>query len=462
MHPFLLENLSFSLRGRKILLGITGSIAAFKACDLIRILRGAGAEVRVVLSEGAKNFVTPTTLETLSGAPVLSTMWLNSSSSTLPESSGTGWASHGTHHISAARWADAFVVAPATAHTLAKLAHGFADDLLSTEALAFQGPLVVAPAMNPAMYSNPATQANLTLLRSRSVVFAGPEIGKTSCGEEGEGRMSTPEVIAETIAQALTSSKGINTRSLNGRPKKIVITLGPTRSAIDAVRFLTNRSSGKMGACLGWASLLRGYETTIIAGPLSTDVSGTSPVVFPHGARLISVQTTEQMAAASEAAFQDADIFVSAAAVLDWECAETFEGKLKKNQGTPEVRLRPAIDILKQLGSRKRAGQVLIGFAAEFESIEAYAHAKLEAKNCDAIFANPIHAANSGFESDHNQGFWIARGKAAQALGPLRKSELAHALLDRVEELVQYRSATQEDSAPPVEALKSEAAPLIC
>ena len=277
MNPFLKENLEFALQGKKILLGITGSIAAFKSCDIVRYLRECGASVRVVLTQGAENFVTPITMETLSGAPVLNGFW-------------SADAGHGTHHIDTARWADLILVAPATANFIAKMAHGFADDLLSTEILAFQGPVLVAPAMNPAMFAHPAVQENISRLKARGTLILGPIEGKTSCGEEGLGRMLEPEQILEKVGSAfqprapeLPSSQGRDP----SKRRSVCHHFRPTRSAIDPVRFISNRSSGLMGASLCWAAFQQGYRVTAICGPMDC--------VLPEGIEVLRVQTAGEM-----------------------------------------------------------------------------------------------------------------------------------------------------------------------
>lgn len=400
MNPFVRDNLSFSLRGKKILLGITGSIAAFKACDIVRFLKACGAEVRVVLSQGAENFVTRTTLETLSGSPVLHEFWDQS---------------FGNHHIDTARWADLILVAPATAHFIAKIANGFADDLLSTEILAFHGPLLVAPAMNPNMFSHPATQENVARLRARGVQILGPVSGVTSCGEEGLGRMVEPDQIVEKTAAAFY--KGFYS-------KKIVITLGPTRSALDPVRYLTNRSSGKMGAALCWAAVERGYSVTAVCGP--------SEVPLPEQVLKIPVQTARQMLDASVQAWKMADIFIATAAVLDWDVKNPATQKLKKGDGMPVLDLVRNEDILKRVSESKKAGQFVLGFAAETREPIVYGFKKLQEKGCDAVFANQVSLDNQGFESDLNSGWLLFPPDSVVNFEKTTKAALARQLIERI------------------------------
>jgi phosphopantothenoylcysteine decarboxylase/phosphopantothenate--cysteine ligase len=377
MHPFVVDNLKPALTGKKVLLGISGSIAAFKACDIIRHLKACGAEVRVVLTDSATRFVTPVTLETLSEEPVFTSLWNEGG--------------QGTHHIDAARWADIALIAPATANTIAKMAQGLADDLLSTELLAFRGPVIVAPAMNPVMFAHPAVQANLKLLRERGVTISGPAHGVTSCGEEGEGRMIEPERLVEEVARAFYAPS-------NG--KHLLVTLGPTRSALDPVRYLTNRSSGLMGAAIAWAARRAGYRVTAVAGPCDAPL--------PSDVAIHRVQTAGEMLARAEPAFESADLFVAAAAVLDWEVKTPSRQKLKKEQGAPTIAFERSPDVLATLSARKRPGQFILGFAAETENPVQEGTQKRLRKNCDALFANDVSISSQGFESNANGGWWIA------------------------------------------------------
>lgn len=406
MHEFIIENLKLLLERKKILLGITGSIAAFKACDVIRFLRLCGAEVRVVLSSGAENFVTETTLETLSQNPVLSHFWKKEH----------GSHGIGTHHIETARWADLILIAPATAHFIGKMAQGLADDLLSTELLAFEGPVYIAPAMNPAMYSHPAVRANLKLLQARGVHLCGPTSGFTSCGEEGLGRMSEPEKLILEISKAFYSQRS---------EKSVLITLGPTRSAMDPVRFLTNRSSGLMGASLAWAFTQAGYGVELICGPVD--------VPLPEDARVNRVQTASQMLEIALQAWQRNQIFISTAAVLDWEFKNASPQKIKKEGSTLNLSLQKAPDILSTLAHQKRKDQLVIGFAAETENILENAKHKLKQKNCDALFVNDVSSSSQGFESQNNSGFWILPHSEALEISEAPKTVLARKLVSLIE-----------------------------
>jgi len=402
MTPFVRDNLRSVLSGKKVLLGITGSIAAFKACDIIRFLRDCDAQVRVVLTKGAENFVTKTTMETLSGSPVLSGFWN-------PEET---LQTHGTHHIDTARWADLILVAPATAHFIAKIAQGLADDLLSTEILAFRGPLFIAPAMNPAMFAHAAVQENMARLRSRGVLVLGPAVGTTSCGEEGLGRMIEPDEIVERLSYAFHGP---------ARTKRMVITLGPTRSALDPVRYLTNRSSGLMGASLCWAAFQEGYSVTAVSGPIEAQL--------PRGIEVIRVQTAREMAQATLSSWSKADVFIGAAAVLDWDIKNPASFKLKKENGTPDLEFEKNIDILASVALEKKPSQFVLGFAAETHDPIPYGFQKLKQKNCNAVFVNDVSKAGQGFESNLNAGWWLAPPDHVIPLPMCPKTELARKLI---------------------------------
>lgn len=402
MNPFVIDNLKHTLQGKKILLGISGSIAAFKACDIIRYLKTCGAEVRVVLTHGAQNFVTQTTLETLSGNRVLTGFWNEQD--------------QGTHHIDTARWADLILVAPATAHVIAKIAHGMADDLLSTEILASKSPLVIAPAMNPAMYSNPAVQANLEILRSRSIQIVGPATGMTACGEEGLGRMLEPELIVENVASAFYP---------RDNQKNILITLGPTRSSIDPVRYITNRSSGIMGSALCWAAREKGYKVTAICGPMD--------VPLPKDIEIIRIRTAKEMADSAMQVWPRSHIFISAAAVLDWDVRDPSSRKLKKEEGEPQLRLQKNPDILKLISEASTRHQFTLGFAAETDSPIENAFQKIKRKGCNAIFANDVSLPNQGFEADRNGGWWISHPDTVIPIETCSKPKLARDLISLIE-----------------------------
>lgn len=404
MKPFKRDNLAPVLQGKKILLGVSGGIAAFKACDIVRFLKGAGAEVRVVLTEGGEKFVTQATMETLSSNPVMTSLW---------NTSGNG--AQGTHHIETARWADLILIAPATANTIARLANGMADDLLTTETLAFRGPVCVAPAMNPMMFSHPATEKNLKRLRKYGYRLIGPAVGMTSCGEEGLGRMLEPEEIVEAASRAFYAEP-------NG--KRAVVTLGPTRSHIDPVRYITNRSSGLMGASLCWALRQAGYDVVAVAGPTEAEL--------PNDVEVIHVTTAAEMGEAALKQWERADVFFASAAVLDWDVRNPAGEKLKKEKGAPSIEFHRNTDILAQAAKTRKPGKFVLGFAAETESALQYGTDKLASKGCDAIFANDVSEPGQGFESESNAGWWIA-GEETYQLEHASKAEIARRLVALME-----------------------------
>jgi phosphopantothenoylcysteine decarboxylase / phosphopantothenate---cysteine ligase len=396
MIPSLIEALKPSLKDKKILLGITGSIAAFKALDIVRALREIGAEVQIILTDSAQKFVTPLTLETLSGRPVHTSLWDDG---------------QGNHHIDLARWADLFLVAPCSANTLGKMAHGLANDPLTTELLAFQGPVLIAPAMNPAMFSHPAVQENLQTLTRRGVRVLGPAIGITSCGEEGLGRMLEPQEILSLCAETFFKTK-------NG--KKAIISLGPTQSRLDPVRYLTNRSSGKMGAALCWAAAAKGFDVIAVKGPCE--------VPLPPLTTIIEVKTAQEMQEAVLAHWEHSELYVGAAAVLDWEAENPSSQKMKKEKNQLEVSWKKAPDILAKVSELKKPHQRVIGFAAETEAHRENALKKLKTKGCDAIFLNNVLSSEVGFEGNENEGTWITL-KEEVLLPRASKSELAQRIL---------------------------------
>ena len=400
MNAFVISNLKKSLCGRRVLLGVTGSIAAYKSAELVRLLKECGAEVRVILTDSAEKFITPLTLETLSGNPVGSSLWETRSM--------------GTHHIAEARWAEVAVIAPASANSIARLAHGFANDLLSAEILAFQGKVLIAPAMNPVMWENPATQANVATLRGRGFQWVSPEAGKMACGEVGVGRMAEPLAILEKVAELFYEEK---------KSEKILMTLGPTKSFFDPVRFLTNRSSGKMGAALAWEAVRRGYSVTCVTGPVD--------IALPRNVEHIPVQTTSEMFKAVKKHWAKSDIFIGAAAVLDWEATNASEKKIKKGSSTFRIELKPTPDILEWVGKNKKPNQIILGFAAETDRLSENASDKLYRKQADFIFANDVSKSDVGFESDFNAGLWITRRKTLQ-LDRAEKSEIARKLFDQM------------------------------
>jgi len=394
---------------RRILLAVSGGIAAYKVPELVRALDRGGHAVRCVLTEAATRFVSPLVLQTLTREPVRTSL-LD------PGQEGQ------IGHIDLADWAEAAVVAPATANVLAKLAHGIADDAVTTVLLATRAPLLVAPAMNVNMWEHPATQANLALLRARGVQFVGPDAGELACGWEGAGRMSEPAAIAGAVELVL------GTKSLAG--ERVVVTAGGTREPIDGVRALVNRSSGKMGFALAAEAARRGAAVVLVAGP--------SALATPAGVRRIDVETALDMRAAVLAELPAATAVVMAAAVADFRPAEPIAGKLKKEdlaEGAGlELRLVQNPDILAEV-SRDRGSKIVVGFAAESRDVIAAARRKLLRKGCDLIVANDVSRSDAGFESDRNAVALLDAAGEVEELPLLDKSEVAARIWDRIEKL---------------------------
>lgn len=382
------------LSGRHLILGMTGGIAAYKACELVRRLRDEGASVRVVMTRAAQEFVTPTTMQALSGQPVFTDQW----------GLEGGRVDNAMPHIDLTRGADAIVVAPASAHFLAKTAQGLADDLLSTLVLARTCPLLAAPAMNVEMWSNPATQRNVHLLRTDGVVLLGPGEGAQACGETGSGRMLEAHELLEEIVAFFQP------RLLQGR--RVLMTAGPTFEPIDPVRGITNLSSGKMGFALARAAREAGADVVLVAGPTALPT--------PRGLRRIDVQTAAQMQAAVMAEVAAADIFIGVAAVADWRVANAAASKLKKGSGAPALQFEPNPDILATVAASP-SRPFCVGFAAETDNVVPYAQAKLASKRLDMVVANraqDMFGADAGelFVVDANGGTALpADRKLAQA-----------------------------------------------
>lgn len=396
---------------KNILLGVTGGIAAFKAAQLASRLRQGGFEVQVMMTKAATEFVTPLTFRELTGQVVHLDQFAE------PKN----WQ---MEHISLARWADLFVIAPATANIIGKLAHGIADDLLTTVALATTAPILVAPAMNSQMYLHPATAANLTILKERGVQFVGPARGHLACGEEGVGRMAPVAQIQERIVGLLSP------QVLSG--KKVLVTAGPTREAIDPFRFISNYSTGRMGYAIAQVASQMGAEVILVSGP--------TQLPAPFGVERIMVESASQMKKAVLAHFDEVQVVVKAAAVSDWQSITYSEQKLKKDQREELcLKLVPTSDILAELGQRKN-GQFIVGFAAESENLEHYATGKLQSKGCDMIVANPIGRADAGFASETNQVTIITQD--SQDKWPLLgKDEVAKRLWLRIAKELEGRSS---------------------
>ena len=410
--------------GKKIILGITGGIAAYKTPELVRRLRDRGAEVQVVMTRSAEEFVTGTTLQAVSGLPVRSNIWDQDAEAAMG-------------HIELARWADLVLIAPATAEIMSRLASGAAPDLLTTLCLATQAPLVIAPAMNHVMWSNPAVQANRQALEERGVRILGPDSGDQACGETGAGRRVEPDVIAAAVTGPTTVSV-VQRPLLSGR--KIMITAGPTREAIDPVRFISNRSSGKMGYAMAHAAAAAGAEVLLISGPVE--------LTTPDNVQRVSVESAKEMFAATHERIDGIDIFIAVAAVADYSAASTAMKKIKKSEQEKSIALRRTPDILASV-AKLETGPFTVGFAAETEKLREYARSKLENKKLDMIIANLV-SENRGFDSDDNtvDVFWAA---GAQSFTIMAKTELAVALVKLIAERYLERSESGTlSNLPPV------------
>jgi phosphopantothenoylcysteine decarboxylase / phosphopantothenate---cysteine ligase len=389
------------MHGKRILVGVTGGIAAYKSPDLVRRLRERGAEVQVVMTAAAREFVTATTLQAVSGRTVRTDLWDAAAEAAMG-------------HIELARWAEAVLIAPATADFLARLAGGHADDLLATLCLATEAPIAVAPAMNHVMWSHAATRANVAQLAARGVTVFGPGAGDQACGEVGEGRMLEPLELAEQLA-ALLAAGG----ELAGR--RVLITAGPTRERLDPVRFVSNRSSGKMGFAVAQAARAAGAEVVLVAGPVSLPT--------PPGVRRIDVESAADMLAAVLRELAGTHVFISTAAVADYRPLRAAQHKIKKTSDTLELSMERTPDVLATVAARADRPFV-VGFAAETESVEQNARTKLMKKNLDMIAANEV-GDDKAFDVDDNQLIVLARG-ARYELGRAGKAALARGLVSLI------------------------------
>jgi phosphopantothenoylcysteine decarboxylase/phosphopantothenate--cysteine ligase len=404
------------LAGRELILGVTGSIAAYKAVYLLRELTRAGARVTVVTTASADRFVGPLTWRTLSGRPALSDLFDPASEDAV-------------EHVALAERAHAVVVAPATANLLAKAAHGLADDFLTTLLLAARGPVLMAPAMDGGMWDHPAVAANVATLRARGVTVLEPDAGALASGLSGKGRLPEPAAIVAALEQLVAPA----TRDLAG--EHIVVTSGPTREPIDPVRYLSNRSSGKMGQAIATAALRRGASVVLISGPTS--------LTPPPGAVYVPVQTAEEMREAALQHLAGATVVIKAAAVADYRAKDPSASKIKsgKKDEALTLELVPNPDILKELASRK-GSTFLVGFAAETNNVRAYAAQKLAAKGIDLMVANDVSRRGIGFEADDNEVLLLDRWGGAVELPRMSKLDVGHAILDRVLTLRAAAAAT--------------------
>lgn len=399
------------LEGQKLLLCVGGGIAAYKALELVRRLRDAGAQVQVAMTAGAQQFVTPLSFQALSGQPTRTTLWDSA-------------AEQAMGHIELARWADRVVVAPATADLLARLAHGNADDLVTTLCLATTAPLTVCPAMNHRMWLHPATQANIALLRERGAQVIGPEDGPLAEGESGPGRLSEPMAIVAALAGHAAPAAATAPCRLQGL--RVLITAGPTYEDLDPVRYVGNRSSGKMGYALAAAAVARGAQVTLVSGPVQLPT--------PAGVQRVDVRSAAQMRQAVLGALP-ADIYIGAAAVADYTPRQVSPQKLKKtaDSQTLTLELVRTPDILAEVAAQTQALKLVVGFAAETHEVEKYARGKLVAKHLDLIIANQVGIAGNGFESDQNAAVAYWDGGQREFPGTA-KTRLAEQLLDLIAE----------------------------
>lgn len=391
------------LKGKKVVLGVTGGIAAYKSAEIVRILATEGAEVTVAMTRAAREFVAPLTFATLSGNTVITDMF-------------PGGVEPEIKHIRIPESADAILIAPATANFLAKAACGIADDFLTTMLLVARCPIIAAPAMNTNMYSHPVVQENIRKLKERGVTIITPDSGELACGYSGPGRLPNPEDIVEVIRITLSN------KDLKG--EHVLVTAGPTREAIDPVRFVSNRSSGKMGFALAKAAVRRGAEVTLISGPTALKP--------PLGTKLISVETAEQMLKETHKKFSHATVLLMAAAVADYKPKNIQPTKIKKTKDKLIVEMNSCPDILQTLATKKKKNQVIVGFAAETDNLLKNAKEKLKTKNLDMIVANQVGTADSGFEHDTNRIKIISKDGELEDCPLMTKEEAADKILDKV------------------------------
>ena len=392
------------LKDKNVILGVTGGIAAYKSVEIASRLRKAGASVHVIMTAGAQNFVTSMTFREITGNPVVTTMWGEITN-------------HQVEHIALAELADLVIIAPATANFIAKAAAGMADDMLTTTVLATKVPIFFAPAMNSNMYNNQLTQANIKRLVELGWRFIPPASGHLACGTDGIGRLPEPAEILDFVVDELSHEEDFI-------GKRLLVTAAGTYEPIDPVRYIGNRSSGKMGYAIAEAAKKRGAEVTLVSGP--------SALTAPAGVKLVRVETAAQMRQAVMEVFDEADIIIKAAAVADYRVREVADQKIKKNDDELVLVLEKNPDILFELGQKKKSGQILVGFAAETQHLLEYAKAKLEKKNLDMIVANDVSRKDAGFNVDTNAVKLLYRDGTVQELPVMTKYKLANELLNMV------------------------------
>lgn len=391
------------LKGKTVVLGVTGGIAAYKIANLASMLVKQHANVRVIMTQNATNFITPTTFETLTGKKCLVDTFDRNFEFQV-------------EHVSLAKQADIFMIAPATANVIAKVAHGLADDMLTTTFLACRSPKYIVPAMNTQMYENPITQDNLNICRKYGMHVIEPASGYLACGDTGAGKMPEPETLFEYILQELACEKDL-------AGKKVLVTAGPTREAIDPVRYITNHSTGKMGYAIARAAARRGAEVILVSGPVDLKA--------PLGVRLVPVISAKDMFDAVTSVSAEQDAIIKAAAVADYRPAVVGAEKTKKSDGNMNIELDRTDDILAWLGAHRREGQVLCGFSMETQNMLENSRAKLAKKNVDMIVANSLRTAGAGFGTDTNLVTVITKD-GAEELELMSKDQVAHELLNRI------------------------------
>lgn len=393
------------LKGKTVVLGVTGGIAAYKIASLASMLVKQHADVQVIMTENATNFITPTTFETLTGNKCLVDTFDRNFQFQV-------------EHVALAKRADIFMIAPATANVIAKVAHGLADDMLTTTFLACKKPKYIVPAMNTQMYENPITQDNLDICRRYGMHVVEPASGYLACGDTGAGKMPEPELLMEYIMQELAFEKDM-------AGKKVLVTAGPTREAIDPVRYITNHSTGKMGYAIAQAAARRGAEVTLVSGPVN--------VKAPLGVNLVPVTSAGEMFQAVTEASSSQDVIIKAAAVADYRPKYVGTEKTKKKDGDMNLEMERTDDILAWLGNHRQTGQVLCGFSMETENMLENSQAKLEKKHVDMIVANNLKTAGAGFGTDTNVVTIITK-EGAEELAMMTKEQVAHQLLNRIME----------------------------
>ena len=392
------------LSGKTVILGVTGSIAAYKAANLASMLRKQHADVQVIMTKNATEFINPITFETLTGKKCLVDTFDRNFQ-------------YEVEHVELAKRADLAIVAPASANVIAKLAHGIADDMLSTTAMACRAPLVIAPAMNTAMYKSAAVQRNIGILKENGAYFADPESGRLACGDTGEGKLTTTDKIIKTIYSAVFFPD----RDFEG--KKVLITAGATVERIDPVRYITNNSSGKMGVAIAEAAAMRGADVTLVYGKCETQL--------PYAAKCVSVTSAEDMYSAVMREAESADVVIKAAAVADYRPSSVAENKIKKG-GMQSIELVQNIDILSELGKRYSGKKILVGFCMETENLLENAEKKLKSKGIDMIAANSLNEKGAGFESDTNIITLIDKDGTREKTEMCSKFDIANIILDRI------------------------------